>query len=350
MDLTNDNKDQPGPSSVPNDEDKVNQRRDRRNTQKQKRKEENYKKKLESLKNTTSQKLTLITEKTFQKLQDKDADAYQQKDVKNKHFRAAQSKFALDDFLVKTPPEKPKSRHQIPGTIIPSLRKGKVREIPKKKALSRLKRAIIEIRGKRRKLMSKVNSEFEEREEEIQLGTQNEHESDSPKTTLNPTDSITFSRKFRSYCDHANHPEIREHAEKLLSDLFRFQDRAFEKNEIKARAHRRFVVGFKEVERSLNVNKVKLLFIATDLEPNAGKGGLDETVERLKALCKAQSIPYCFPLQRRKIGYLLYKKAPISCVGVLDYSGSEENVKNLMRVVRKQRVPLIRQMQSLELK
>lgn len=344
MEMTNDPTDQPGPSTVHDSGDKVDHRRDQRKARKQKRKEDNYKKKLDALKNTTSQKLTLITERTFQKLQN--TASHHQKEVKNKHFRASQSKFALEDFLVRTPPEKPKSRNQIPGTTIPLLRKGKVREIPKKKALSRLKRAIIEIRGQRRKTI-----EREEWKGELQpVAKEKECESESQKPTLNPSDSITFSRKFRSYCDHANHPEIRGYAEKLLSDLFRFQDRAYEKNEIKARAHRRYVVGFKEVERSLEVNKVKILFIATDLEPNAGTGGLDETVERLKVVCKEKSIPYCFPLQRRKIGYLLYKKAPISCVGVLDYSGSEENVKNLVRLVRKERIPLTQQLQNLELK
>lgn len=54
--------------------------------------------------------------------------------------------------------------------------------------------------------------------------------------------------------------------EALLRDLFRFQDRAYHKNQIKARAARRYVVGFKETQRQLNVDKVKLLIIAPDLE------------------------------------------------------------------------------------
>lgn len=54
--------------------------------------------------------------------------------------------------------------------------------------------------------------------------------------------------------------------------MFRFQSRAYEKNQIKATAHRRYVVGFKETNRQLQIRKVKLLLIAPDLEPNEGEG------------------------------------------------------------------------------
>lgn len=60
--------------------------------------------------------------------------------------------------------------------------------------------------------------------------------------------------------------------EQLLKDLFRFQSRAYDKNQIKATAHRRYVVGFKETNRQIQIRKVKLLLIAPDLEPNEGEG------------------------------------------------------------------------------
>lgn len=60
--------------------------------------------------------------------------------------------------------------------------------------------------------------------------------------------------------------------EELLRELNRFQRRAYAQNEIKARAHRRFVVGFREVQNYLRINKVKLVIIATDCEHNEGEG------------------------------------------------------------------------------
>lgn len=56
------------------------------------------------------------------------------------------------------------------------------------------------------------------------------------------------------------------HSEALLKDVFRFQDRAYNKNEIKARAQKRFVVGFRETLRQIEIGKLKLIFIAPDLE------------------------------------------------------------------------------------
>lgn len=77
---------------------------------------------------------------------------------------------------------------------------------------------------------------------------------------------------FHSYCDHLITEELCKLTEQLLKDLFRFQSRAYEKNQIKATAHRRYVVGFKETNRQLQIRKVKLLLISPDLEPNEGQG------------------------------------------------------------------------------
>ena len=57
-----------------------------------------------------------------------------------------------------------------------------------------------------------------------------------------------------------------------MRDLDRFQRRALAVNEIKAKAHRRFVVGFREMHNYLQINKVKLAIIAPDCEQSPGEG------------------------------------------------------------------------------
>lgn len=329
----------------------ADQRRERRKLRRTKRQEENLKKKVEEIRKPRNQKISLITADTYNKLK---VDCPAEKGVFNKRLKSAQTQFALTDFIVNK--EKPKAK-KVSGTTVPKLRKGKVREIPKRRNLSKLKKAIIDIRNKRKReaegeeTTEKDNSEREAKEEqELEAIPEPDQSLQSPPQDLDLSGLITYSRRFRSYCDHENNPEIAGVAENILQDLFRFQDRAYEKNQIKARAHRRYVVGFKESMRSLEVNKVKLLLIATDLEPSPGEGGLDEAVEKLKEICKEKSIPYCFPLQRRKIGYLLYKKAPISCVGVLDISGSEENFKKCLQHLKKNRISLVKRMESLKIK
>lgn len=85
-----------------------------------------------------------------------------------------------------------------------------------------------------------------------------------------------------------------------------------------------------ETRKFLEVKKVKLLIIAPDLEPNPGVGGLDETVGQMKAICEENHVPYLFSLKRRKIGYVLFKKVPVSCVGILNIESCEEIYGRLM--------------------
>lgn len=85
---------------------------------------------------------------------------------------------------------------------------------------------------------------------------------------------ILNNKNFTSsrYCDNLTSPELLSLTEALLRDIFRFQDRAYKKNEIKGRSQRRYVVGFKESMRQLDIGKVKLLIIAPDLEQSSEAG------------------------------------------------------------------------------
>lgn len=148
--------------------------------------------------------------------------------------------------------------------------KGKTREVPKPKHNSQLKKNILESREIRKELHCGENSTehsvdkgSNDGNEEITLDVQKQ--CDTPDEHNEPA----FSRKYRPYCTNAITKELCDITESLLRDIFRFQDKAYNQNQIKARAHKRFVVGFKETQRQLEIKKIKLLIIAPDLEPTS---------------------------------------------------------------------------------
>lgn len=75
------------------------------------------------------------------------------------------------------------------------------------------------------------------------------------------------------YCNTCSTPDLKKYTDLLLRELNHFQRRAHAQNEIKAKAHRRFVVGFREVQNHLRINKVRLVVVATDCENCEGEQG-----------------------------------------------------------------------------
>jgi len=138
------------------------------------------------------------------------------------------------------------------------------------------------------------------------------------------------SRKFRSYCTHLLSPELDSTVSLLMADLVRFQDKQHAKDPVKAKAKRRFVVGLREVAKFLKVKKIHCIILAPDIERVETEGGLDDAVSKLIADAKAQEIKTVFGLNRRKLGKLCLKKVPVSCIGIMNYQGSDENYKTML--------------------
>ncbi|XP_017018430.1 selenocysteine insertion sequence-binding protein 2 [Drosophila kikkawai] len=293
-----------------------------------------------------SEKINLIDERTYKKLQEKDNGAKitpRSAKYKNQHRKAEQQPTLLD-FVVKPrqtqrqiKARKLRKRPHLTITrcsYVAPKAKGKTRLVPKKK-VTRLKKSI-----RRFRTLKRADGETEEIPQE-------DHSEEYPSVELQlqklSLDEITkeasvepkkvhsiHSRRFRSYCDNCTRPRLKQLAIQLLKDLDRFQKRAFAKNEIKARAHPRLVLGIREALARLRIRKVRLLLMATDCEICPGESGLDETIENLKELCQQQRVPYCFPLARRELSYALQKRAQISCVAVLDYDGAQEVYSDLL--------------------
>ncbi|XP_055614271.1 selenocysteine insertion sequence-binding protein 2 [Uranotaenia lowii] len=148
-------------------------------------------------------------------------------------------------------------------------------------------------------------------------------------------DKVQHSRNFRTYCDHLITEELRDLSETLVTKLFQFQANAYGRNPIKAVGNKRYCVGFNEVLKILEARKLKLVLIAPDLESN---DSVDQLVERVKALCRQLRVPYVFGIKRRKLGFHLMKKVPVSCLGILNYGGADDTVKRMLEIVDQERV------------
>ncbi|KAH8305185.1 hypothetical protein KR018_000127 [Drosophila ironensis] len=310
-----------------------------------------------------SEKLNFIDQNTFTSIQHKEDKTTQRNAPRSSKYRNHQKKHeqetTLLDFVIK--PRQSQKHIKARKLKRPNLaiakssflatktkRKGKTRLNAKKK-VTKLKRLIRSYRSLKRKKQSVGENP------ELPM-TELENLSLTEKVALveaipqsKPTHSI-HSRRFRrlayivyhwkfmklikvfpsSYCDNCTRPRLKELTGQLLKDLDRFQKRAFAKNEIKARAHPRLVLGFHEASCWLRIQKVKLLLIATDCEACPGENGIDETIEGLKLHCQQHSVPYGFPFGRRNLAYVLQKRAQISCVAILDYDGANATFAELL--------------------
>ncbi|XP_046400449.1 selenocysteine insertion sequence-binding protein 2 [Ischnura elegans] len=255
----------------------------------------------------------------------------------------------------------------------PLRHRGKKRETPKKRHMTRLKRAILAERKRRREARSgfdKIEStpaagdtncpdsvveistvdphldvsstpvgeplnlqkeedaqglkevEIKEKSEEC-LTKQNPSEADIDKMVK---DSL-HSRNFREYCNHCKNSDLTEHVKAMLKDIIKFQDRMHATQPIKSASHRRYVVGLRQTQNSLAAHKVKIVILAQDMERDGSPGSLDDAVKLIIDSAAKQNVPVVFPALRRQLGKITLRKVGVSCVGVLNYQGSEENFK-----------------------
>ena len=254
-------------------------------------------------------------------------------------------------------------RNQLDGTA-PSRKRGKEREGGKKKRKSVMKKIIIAERERKRAEAEKrreerikqgiklqplpIKDDFDTENnakndleiiEDAALESQSNYIPDAEskivqdsmdKSTREKAIEAIHSRKFRSYCDHLLSPEVNSTISVLMSDLIRFQDKQYAKDPTKARAKRRYVVGLREVAKFLKVKKIKALILAPDIEKVETQGGLDDAIGNLISDANNSEVPVIFGLNRFKLGKLCLKKVPISCIGILNYQGSDVSKEKII--------------------
>ena len=135
--------------------------------------------------------------------------------------------------------------------------------------------------------------------------------------------SNIHTRRFRTYCNHLLSADLDNTVAALMSDLIRFQDKVHARDPDRARAKRRYIVGLRECAKFLKVKKLSCIIFAPNIEKVEAEGGLDDTVSRLIAEAESLNVSVVFSLNRYKLGKLCYKKVAISCIGILNYQGSD---------------------------
>lgn len=66
-------------------------------------------------------------------------------------------------------------------------------------------------------------------------------------------------------------------------------------------------------------------------------------IDSLKTLCRTdQDVPCCFSLKRRQLAYCLYKKVPVSCVGVLSYDGAQDIFHSLTKSLEEEKANYVK--------
>ncbi|XP_076241689.1 uncharacterized protein LOC143183832 [Calliopsis andreniformis] len=141
---------------------------------------------------------------------------------------------------------------------------------------------------------------------------------------------LTYSCSFREYCTNMLTLGFNESLEKFLENITRLQKKLYEKNPQKSKYRRRYYSGLKEVRKHVELKKIKFVIIAPDLEKVELEGGLDDQIIKLLDACQRQNVAFCFGLRRRKLGYFAHGKGFVGCVGVANYSGTEELFKNVL--------------------
>uniref|UniRef100_A0A1B0AKK4 Ribosomal protein eL8/eL30/eS12/Gadd45 domain-containing protein n=1 Tax=Glossina palpalis gambiensis TaxID=67801 RepID=A0A1B0AKK4_9MUSC len=288
-----------------------------------------------SLQTKPSDKFKIIDQLTYEKIQQNSSTANTGANASIRNAKYRRKSGVPSDLLNLVKPSnvaKKKSHLKLKRVIDTAVKnglkhRGKQRENGRKKKKSRLKKRILRHRESEEKQEQRIN-EFEDVLQQLTTLTISPKQSEvTPKRSIH-------SNRFCDYCDNCTTTQLVQLTDQLLRELNHFQRRAYAIHELKAKAHRRFVVGFREVQSFLRIKKIKLVLIATDCDPFAGQAGLNQSIASIKALCKDQQIPVAFALQRRQMAYALYKKALIGCVGIINYDGSQALFSQLLAALK----------------
>lgn len=118
---------------------------------------------------------------------------------------------------------------------------------------------------------------------------------------------------------------------KILKELSRLQQKGLTQPAEKRYRYKKFVVGFREVERALFRNELKGVILAVNLEE---ADELHRLVAELEATCKEKEIPFIHCLTRRRLGKALGKSMKQSVVGIFNLDGVHQDWKSLQSIFK----------------
>mmetsp|Transcript_40923 Transcript_40923/g.98698 ORF Transcript_40923/g.98698 Transcript_40923/m.98698 type:complete len:903 (-) Transcript_40923:539-3247(-) len=131
----------------------------------------------------------------------------------------------------------------------------------------------------------------------------------------------------RDYAQVTNDDRVRPLLTEMLGELMRLQKRAIEDKNAKAR--RRLVMGLREVCRGIRAHKVKMVVMANNLDEY---GAIDEKLQEIIDLARAESIPLFFEFTKRSLGKALGKTIKVAVVGIQNADGAHQEFKRLIAI------------------
>ena len=132
------------------------------------------------------------------------------------------------------------------------------------------------------------------------------------------------------YADQIISSETNVATASCISELKRFQDRAYHQDAVKAKMRRRLVFGLREVAKAVQLKKAKAVVVAPNIEEVGLEGGLDDVVAAIIDAAQQNGTPIVFALTRNRLGQIVGKRLRISALAVLDQSGADEQFKAML--------------------
>jgi len=137
---------------------------------------------------------------------------------------------------------------------------------------------------------------------------------------------------------------IREYVDQILDKNFetvfsnfivKLRDIYYKKKSIAPlKAKKRIVVGMREIEKSIKLKNILLLFVVPYIEKVEGvKNSMDERILEIFENCRKNKIPIYFGLNKFKLGQIARKKiSAISMLGIVNVEGMENELKNIIKI------------------
>jgi ribosomal protein L7Ae-like RNA K-turn-binding protein len=161
------------------------------------------------------------------------------------------------------------------------------------------------------------------------------------------------------YVTHIITPELNEATTALLKQLLEWQERTRRLDPVNFKRKRRLISGMREVEKSVKLNKAKLLIIAPNIGPvpAASVARIDDDnkedgddknaaspsattlltcypIQSALDMAKERGIPTVFALTRQRMGKILGARKTASAFVVLDVSGAEQLLAKVLELAR----------------
>ncbi len=138
------------------------------------------------------------------------------------------------------------------------------------------------------------------------------------------------STGFLSYLPYGPSDDLDNMTFGVLKELCRLQAKGKDQPVEKRYKYKKYVLGFREVQRCLKRRELKGIIVATNLD------SVDELVSSLQGLegeCTALEVPLIYSLTRRRMGKAVGRSMKQSLVGIVNLEGVHQPWKQILSLV-----------------